>query len=333
MTGYKGHGVYSVIIGTGSSMPEKVLTNFDLEKIVDTNNEWILQRTGIRERRLAGEGESLVTFGERASRSALADAGLEPEDLDMIIVGTQSPDMVVPSAACLLQGRLGARNARAFDVTAGCTGWLYGMVVADTFIKVNPHFKILVVGAEIISSRVDWEDRATCVLFGDGAGAAIITGSDKRRGILSTCIEADGAEWEALCVIGGGSMHPPTHEMVDKRLQFIRMEGNKVFKLAVPNMERVAWDVMADAGVSPDQIDWIVPHQANLRILEAVVDRLGIPVEKVIITLDKYGNTSTASIPVALDEAVGDGRIKKGDLVLMMSFGGGFTWGAILLEW
>ncbi len=327
------HRVRTRIIGTGSGIPDRVLTNFDLEKIVDTNDEWIAQRTGIRERRLASAGESTVTFGLKAAESALEAAGLTPDDLDMIIVATQTPDMPVPSAACLLQGRLGARKARAFDVVAGCTGWVYGLVVADAFIKTNPYFNIMVVGAEVLSSRVNWEDRSTCVLFGDGAGAVIVTGADNGQGLLASCIGADGSEWESLTIVGGGSMHPPTHETVDKKLQFIQMEGNKVFKLAVPAMEEMCWQVLSDTGHRPEDVDVFIPHQANLRIMEAVIDRLGIPVEKVVVTLDKYGNTSTASIPVALDEALRSGRIKDGDLVLTAAFGGGFTWGAALLQW
>lgn len=325
--------VRTAIIGSGAGLPKKVVTNFDLEKIVETSDEWITQRTGIKERRIAVDGESTVTFALDASRQALDESGLAPEELDMIIVGTQTPDMVLPSTACLLQSHLGAKNARAFDLKAGCTGWLYSMVVADSFIRLNPDFKVLVVGAELLSRTVDWEDRATCVLFGDGAGATVVTGSTDGDGILSTCLQADGSQWEALAMVGGGTMHPPSHEMVDQKLWAVSMQGNKVFKLAVPAMEEMAWNVLTDAGLNPGDVDWLIPHQANLRIMEAVAQRLGIPREKVVVNVDKYGNTSTATIPIALAETSREGRLKKGDTVLMVSFGGGFTWGGIVMKW
>ena len=320
-------------IGTGACLPKKVMTNQDLEKIVETTNKWIIQRTGIRERRIASEGESTITFAEGASRAALEEAGLEPEELDMIIVGTQTPDMVLPSSACLLQSHLNAPKACAFDLVAGCTGWLYALVVADRFIQARPDAKVLVVGAEVLSSRLDWEDRTTCVLFGDGAGAVVVTGTETGEGILSSCIQADGTQWESLTIVGGGSMHPPTHEMIDNKIHVVRMEGNKVFRLSVEAMEEVAWWVLTDAGYNPADVDVFIPHQANIRIMEQVAQRLGIPKKKVIVTVDKYGNNSTATIPVALAEASRDGRLKKGDLVLLTSFGGGFTWGAILMRW
>jgi 3-oxoacyl-[acyl-carrier-protein] synthase III len=325
--------IRSRIIGTGAGLPQKVLTNLDLERMVDTSDEWIVQRTGIRERRIAADGESTITFAEAASRQALDDAGLDPKELDLIIVGTQTPDMVLPSTACLLQDRLKARQARAFDLTAGCTGWLYALVVADNFIKVTPDMKALVVGAELLSRSLDWEDRSTCVLFGDGAGSTVVTGCRDGRGILSTCLQADGSQWKLLRMVGGGSMHPPSYEMVDRKLWTVRMEGNKVFKLAVEAMEKVSWYVLSDAGLRPDDVTWLIPHQANIRIMEAVAQRLGIAKEKVIIKVDKYGNISTASIPVAMAEASRDGQIKPGDLILSVSFGGGFTWGAALMRW
>lgn len=321
------------IIGTGACLPQKIVTNFDLEKVMDTSNEWIIQRTGIRERRIANDGESTITFASQASKDAIEQAGVKPEEIDMIIVGTQTPDMVLPSTACLIQAHLGAIHARPFDLTAGCTGWLYALVVADNFVKVNPDMKILVVGAETISRRLDWEDRKTCVLFGDGAGATLVTGSTNGDGILSTCLRADGTQWESLSIPGGGSMHPPSHEMIDKKIHVVHMEGNKVFKLAIPAMEDVAWWVLSDAGYSPEDVDLFVPHQANYRIMEALRQRMGIPTEKVFINIHKYGNISTACIPVALTEAAREGRLKPGDLVLMTSFGGGFTWGAVLLRW
>ncbi|MFH1138051.1 MAG: beta-ketoacyl-ACP synthase III [Pseudomonadota bacterium] len=325
--------IRSAVIGTGGGLPAKILTNLDLEKIVDTTDEWIVQRTGIRERRIAVEGESTVTFGTLACREALDQAGLKPEDIDLIIVGTQTPDMVLPSAACLLQAALGAVNARAFDLTAGCTGWLYAMVVAEQFIKNRPDFKVLVVGAEVLSRKLNWDDRRTCVLFGDGAGAVVVTGADDGSGLLSSCTQADGSQWELLRMVGGGSMYPPTHETVDSKLHTVQMEGNKVYKLAVPSLEEMAWSVLSDAGYGPGDVDLFIPHQANLRIMEAVAQRLGIPLEKVAINVDRYGNTSTATIPLALAECTRSGRLRKGDLVLMVSFGGGFTWGGLLMRW
>ena len=325
--------VRSKIIGTGHGVPDRVMTNFDLEKIVNTSDEWIVKRSGIRERRIASDGESTTTFTLQAAQSALKQAKMAPEELDMIIVCTVTPDMRLPSAACLLQAKLNARNARAFDLAAGCTGWIYGLVVADNFIKVNPDFKVLVVGVEILSRILDWEDRSTCVLFGDAAGAAVMTGSTDGSGILSTCLGSDGSEWEALTIVGGCSMHPPSHEMVDSKNWTVRMQGNRVFKLAVPAMENMAWSVLTDAGYGPDDVDVFIPHQANIRIMEAVANRVGIPLERIIINLDRYGNTSSATIPVALSEISRNGRLKTDDLVLMVSFGGGFTWGGILMRW
>ena len=331
--GTKKGQVRSVIIGTGGGLPEKVLSNHDLEKIVDTSDEWIVQRTGIRERRIAVEGESTVTFGDLACREALDQAGLSAEEIDLIIVGTQTPDMVLPSAACLLQSSIGAVNARAFDLTAGCTGWLYALVVADQFVKNNPDFKVLVVGAEVLSRKLNWEDRRTCVLFGDGAGAAVVTGAVDGRGILATCTQADGSQWELLRMVGGGSMYPPTHESIDQKLHTVQMEGNKVYKLAVPSLEEMAWSVLSDAGYGPKDVNLFIPHQANMRIMEAVAQRLGIPKKKIAVNIDRYGNTSTASIPLALAESTRTGRLHKDDLVLMVSFGGGFTWGGVLMRW
>lgn len=325
--------VRTCIIGTGTGLPRKIVTNFDLEKIVDTSDAWIVQRTGIHERRIAIDGESTVTFALEASRMALAEAQLPAEALDMIIVGTQTPDMVLPSTACLLQSYLGATHARAFDLKAGCTGWIYSLVVADNFIKNHPDLKVLVVGAELLSRSLDWQDRSTCVLFGDGAGATIVTGNRDGQGILATCLHADGSQWEALTMVGGGTMHPHTREMVDNKVWAVRMEGNRVFKLAVATMEETAWQLLADGGFRPSEVDVFIPHQANIRIMEAVAERLSIAKEKVIVNVDKYGNTSTASIPIALAEASREGRIKPDDLVLLVSFGGGFTWGGVLMRW
>ncbi|MEW6266382.1 MAG: beta-ketoacyl-ACP synthase III [Thermodesulfobacteriota bacterium] len=325
--------VRTAIVGTGVGLPKRVLTNFDLEKMVNTSDAWIVQRTGIRERRIAAEGESTIDFALAASRQALAEARVPAEEIDLIIVGTQTPDMVLPSTACLLQARLEAVNARPFDLKAGCTGWLYSLVVADQFIKNNPSLKALVVGAELLSRSLDWEDRTTCVLFGDAAGATVVTGRRDGRGLISTCLGGDGSQWRALTMIGGGTMHPPSHEMVDKKLYAARMEGNKVFKLAVPVMEEMAWMVLTEGGYRPEEVDLFIPHQANIRIMESVAERLGIPMDKVVVNVDKYGNTSTASIPVALAESSREGRLKKDDLVLIVSFGGGFTWGGALLRW
>ncbi len=324
----------AIIIGLGAALPSRRVTNRDLEKIVDTSDKWIVQRTGIRERRLVGPGESNSKLAVRAAQKALAEARVSPKELDLIIVGTLTPDYLMPSVAVLVQKELGAEKAGAFDLSATCSGFIYGLAVADQFLRVNPKRKILVIGSEVLSNKVNWEDRTTCVLFGDGAGAAVLTGSpDGHRGVLSTHLHADGSLWHLLTLKGCGSLYPPCGNELPREEYFIRMQGREVFKNAVRAMETVALEALETNGLSPQDLDLVVPHQANIRIIEYLRERLGLPKEKVFVNLDKYGNTSAASIPIALTEAAAEGRLKPGNLVLMVAFGGGFTWASALVRW
>jgi 3-oxoacyl-[acyl-carrier-protein] synthase-3 len=322
------------IKGTGSCFPERVVPNSYFEKIVDTTDEWIVTRTGIQSRRMIEPGQALTDLATPASERALEMAGLSPKKLDIIIVGTSSADMLTPSAACILQHRLGAKNAVAFDINAACPGFIYGLAVAQKFMQDGSHRHALVVGGEIISNRIDFKDRTTCVLFGDGAGAVILGHSNGRRDgeILTTHLHSDGNLWGLLHVPGGGSRIPPSYQMLDEGLQYLKMQGNEVYKYAVRTMVEAARNTMESEGITSQEIDWFIPHQANMRIMEVVAKRLGIPLEKVIVTVHKYGNTSAASIPTALDEAVRSGKIRRGDLILVNSFGAGFTWGAALFR-
>ncbi len=313
-------------------MPERVLTNFDLEKMVDTSDEWIFTRSGIRERRIAAPDEAASDIILPAARAALQAAGLAPGDLDGIIVGTVSGDMLFPATACLIQDRLGAGKAAAFDISAACCGFIYGVNVAHGLISSGQMNKVLVVGAEVLSKITDWSDRATCVLFGDGAGAAVLEPSEPGSGVLGTYIRTDGALADLLYIPAGGTRKPATHETIDQRGHFIRMKGDGVFKYAVRAMEDAARYVLDEAGLALDDVDVLIPHQANIRIIDAVQERLGIPADRVIVNLDRYGNTSSASIPIALDEAARNGKMKKGDLVLLVAFGGGLTWGSVLFR-
>ncbi len=321
------------IAGIGSYAPERVLTNQELEKMVDTTDEWIMTRSGIRERRIAAEGQSTSDLGAEAARAALADAGLGPGDVDLIIVATASPDMLFPSTACQLQHKLGARKVAAFDISAACSGFIYALEVGRQFVASGAHDTVLVVGADKLSSITDWTDRATCVLFGDAAGAVVLRHEPGRRGILSTLLGADGSQKEILNVPAGGSAMPATEQTVRDRMHCIRMSGREVFKLAVNAMLGAAREALAKSGLSLDEISCVIPHQANMRIIEAISDRLGIGMERFQVNLQQYGNTSAASIPVALDEAVKRGRIKRGDNVLLVAFGGGLTWGSAVLQW
>ncbi|MCX5899686.1 MAG: ketoacyl-ACP synthase III, partial [Proteobacteria bacterium] len=301
----------SRIIGTGSSVPGKVLTNKDFEKLVDTSEEWIISRTGIRQRHIATAGECSSTFGYRAALSALEMAGTAPEELDMIIVGTISPDMPMPSVACFVQHRLKASRASAFDVSAGCTGFLYALTVGDAFIRSGMHKKILVIGAETLSKFTDYQDRTTCVLFGDGAGAVVLAAEKGERGILSTHLYADGAYTDYLLIPGGGSRTPASHDSIDARQHFIKMDGNKVFKVAVKSLEEAALTALEKNNLTGEDIDLLISHQANFRIIDAIAKRLNLHAEKVFLNIERYGNTSSASIPIALDEANRQHRIKK----------------------
>ncbi|HEX3035474.1 MAG TPA: beta-ketoacyl-ACP synthase III [Thermodesulfobacteriota bacterium] len=320
------------IVGTGLSVPERILSNYDLEKMVDTSDEWIRTRTGIVERRIAAPDVSSSDMAYEASLRALEAASVDPKDVDGIIIGTVTPDYLFPSTACVLQSRLGAKRAFAFDILAGCSGFLYALQVGKGLIETGDSRTLLIVGAETLSRIVDFEDRATCILFGDGAGAAVITKSEE-PGILSICLHADGDNWELLYMPGGGACIPATQESVKNKLHYLKMKGNDVFKVAVKAMETASIEAIKKAGVNPDEIDLFIAHQANLRIMDAVRRRLDLPPEKVFINVDRYGNTSSASVPIALDEAVREGRVKRGDLILFAVFGAGFTWGAGVVRW
>jgi len=325
--------VASVIAGTGSFVPERVITNKDLEAMIDTTDEWIRTRTGIQERHIVSEGETNSSLAIQASEKALKMAGISPEELDLIIVATFTPDMSMPSVACLVQKELGAVNAGAFDLYATCSGFLYGLTVADRFIKARPDSKILVVGSEVLSQRVNWEDRSTCVLFGDGAGAVVVVGARDGRGIVASHLHSDGSLWELLTVRGLGTRYPITCEMLEKGFQFIEMNGREVFRHAVWALESAANEALESAGWKGEDVDLFVPHQANVRIITFLRERLNLPKEKVFINIHKYGNTSAASIPIALDEANRNGLLKPGSKVLMVAFGGGFTWGSVAMKW
>ncbi|MDT8317319.1 MAG: beta-ketoacyl-ACP synthase III [bacterium] len=321
------------ITGTGSYLPEKILTNADLEKMVDTDDEWIVTRTGIRERHIAADGEATSDLAFYAATEALASAGIAPEDIDLIIVATTTPDYPFPSTASLLQARLGADKAAAFDIQAVCTGFIYALSTADQFIRSGMYGKILVVGAEVLSSLMDWTDRSTCILFGDGAGAVVLEADESERGIVSSHLHADGSQYDLLYVPGGGSREPLSQELLDSGRQFIRMKGNEVFRVAVNALESTVLEALEENNLNAEDIDLLVPHQANIRIINATGKKLGLSADKVMITVDRHGNTSSASIPLALCEAVKENRVKEGSLVLLEAFGGGFTWGSVLLRW
>jgi 3-oxoacyl-[acyl-carrier-protein] synthase III len=323
----------SRIVSTGSYLPEKILTNHDLEKMIDTSDEWITERTGIKERRIADKSQAASDLAYEAAKIALERAGLSAEDIDLIIVGTVTGDMLFPSTACFLQNKLGAANAAAFDVNATCSAFLYGLYIADSLIKTRMHKKILVVGSEVLSRITDWDDRTTCILFGDGAGAVIVEPTEEDRGILSMHINSDGRMWELLHIPGGGSRNPTSKDSIKKKLHYIKMKGNETFKVAVRTLEEVAVKTLEENGLDSKQISYLIPHQANHRIIQAIADRIGIPMDKVILNLERYGNTSAASIPIALDEALTTGKIKDGDYILLMAFGGGFTWASALMKW
>ena len=321
--------VYSRIAGTGSYLPENVVTNDDLAKIVDTSDEWIAARTGIRQRHIAAEGETTSDLAYHASVRALEAAGVKPEELDLIVLGTTTPDLIFPSTACLLQERLGANGCGAFDVNAACSGFLFALSVADKFIRTGDAKTVLVVGAETLTRMVDWEDRTTCVLFGDGAGAVVLK-ADTETGILSTHLHADGGKKELLWNPVGVSVGFKENEK--NAGVVIRMAGSEVFKHAGKALDAVVDEALSANGLDRHDLDWLIPHQANLRIIEATRKRLDLPEEQVVVTVDRHGNTSSGSVPLALDEAVRSGKVKRGQLVLLEAFGGGFTWGSALLR-
>jgi 3-oxoacyl-[acyl-carrier-protein] synthase III len=321
------------IVSTGYYVPENTITNRDLERRVDTSDEWIIERTGIRERRIALKSQASSDLAYEASVAAITKAGIKAKDLDMIIVATVSGDMPFPSTACLLQNRLDASNAVAFDIGAACSGFLYGLSIAESFIKSGARKKILLVGVETLSRYIDWEDRTTCVLFGDGAGAAIIAPSTDGSGIMSTHIHSDGSLWDFIQVPAGGSRMPCSKDSLAKRQHYINMKGNETFKVAVKTLESIAVETLEKNNLKASQLALLIPHQANLRIIQATAKRLGLPMEKVMINIEKYGNTSAASIPIALDEALNTGRVRSGDYILLEAFGAGLTWGSALIKW
>ncbi|MEE9186158.1 MAG: beta-ketoacyl-ACP synthase III [Candidatus Binatia bacterium] len=323
----------TVILGTGSELPTKVMTNADLEKIIDTSDEWITARTGIKERRILEEGKGSADMAYRASVHALKAAGLEAKDLEAIIVGTVTPDYPFPSSACILEDMLGARNVFSFDVNAVCSGFIYALTVVDSFIRTGKIRNALVVGSDTLSRLLNWQDRSTCILFGDGAGAIVVgSTNDGNRGILSTRLRTDGSYAKTLYVPAGGSLNPANLENIQRSEHKITMNGKEVFKVAVRSMEEISRAALEEAGVGVDEISLVIPHQANRRIISALADRLKIPMEKVVVNVDKYGNTSAASVPVALDEAWRQGRIQSGDVVLLNAFGAGFAWGAAVIR-
>lgn len=321
------------IIGIGHYIPERVLTNFDLEKIVDTSDEWIVTRSGIRERRITADGEVSSDMAFEAAKMALADAEVDPKDLDMIIVATVTPDMPLPSTGCLLQEKLGAKKAAAFDVVAACSGFIYGLSVGSAMIASGKAKKILVVGVETLSSITDYTDRTTCVLFGDGCGAVVLEQGEPGEGVLSTFMQSDGGEKELLYITAGGSLTPLTPEGIEAGDHYIKMKGDGLFKYAVRAMVDAAKHTLKEAGLGVEDVDYLIPHQANIRIIEGVRKRLKLEKEQVVVNIDRVGNTSSASIPIAFSELHESGTLKRGDLVIMVAFGGGLTWGAALIKY
>ncbi|KFN47425.1 3-oxoacyl-ACP synthase [Arenimonas malthae CC-JY-1] len=322
--------VFSRIAGTGSALPQKVLTNKDLEQFVETSDEWIASRTGIRQRHVVSEGETTADLAERAARAAMEAAGVQASELDMIVLGTTTPNLIFPSTACLVQHRLGANGCAAFDVNAACSGFIFALSIADQFIRAGTCKTILVIGAETLTRMLDWSDRNTCVLFGDGAGAVVLK-ADAEAGILSTHLHADGGKKELLYnPVGVSEGFKPEEKNAGVR---VLMTGNEVFKHAVKALDAVVDETLAANGLDKSALDWLIPHQANLRIIEATAKRLEMPMDRVIITVDKHGNTSAGSVPLALDEAVRSGKVQRGQLLLLEAFGGGFTWGSALIRY
>ena len=321
------------ILGTGSGAPERVITNQDLEKMVDTSDEWIVQRTGIRERHIADDNTATSDICIEASLKALEMSGVDAKELNAIVVGTVTPDMFFPSTACLVQDAIGATNAAAFDISAACSGFVYGLTIAKQFISNGVYEKMLVLGGETLSKITDYEERDTCVLFGDGGGAAVLGPVQEPRGILATDTGSDGGLGKLLSMPGGGSRNPATHDTVDQRLHYIRMNGRALYGNAVKAMSESALRVLGQAGYTGADLDLLIPHQANLRMITRTAERLDLPMEKVFVNVDKFGNTSAGSIPIALDEAVRAGVVSEGMLVCLTAFGGGLTWGSVLIRW
>jgi len=319
--------MYSRIIGTGKYLPDRVLTNFELEKMVDTTDEWIRTRTGIERRHIAGEGQATSDLAAEAAKAALASAGMRPEDIDLVVVGTTTPDLIFPNVACLVQEQLGIPAGPAFSLEAAFSGFVYALTVADQFLRCGQSRRAIVIGAETMSRIIDWTDRETCVLFGDGAGAVVLERSEE-PGIIYSKLGADG-RYRDLLYASSGVSSPPS----DPRESALRMKGNEVFRVAVKTLETIVDEVVEANGLEKGEIDWLIPHQANIRIIQATAKRLQMPMERVVLTVQEHGNTSAASVPMALDTAIRDGRIKRGDLLLFEAFGGGFTWGASLVRY
>lgn len=321
------------IKGLGVSIPPIRLTNYDLEKMVETSDEWIVERTGIKERRLATPEMATSDLAAGASLMALEDAGVAPEDVDLVIVASASPDMLFPATACLVQAKIGATRAACFDMEVGCAGFVYALAVGSQFVRTGLYDNVLVVGAETLSRIINWKDRNTCVLFGDGAGAALLGPVEDGRGIVGTHLGADGSAADLLRLPAGGSRLPASHETVDAGLHYVHMDGKAVFKFAVKIMNSAVQAVLNQCGKTPQDIDLLIPHQANLRIIDSACQYLGIPRDKVMVNIDRYGNTSSASVPIALWEAVKDGRVNRGDFVVLVAFGAGLSWGSIAISW
>ncbi len=321
------------IIGMGACAPKRVLTNADLERMVETSDEWIVQRTGIRQRHVADEGEATSDLAVRAAQQALERAGLVPEDVDFIVVGTTTPDMFFPTTGNMVQHRLGCRRAGSVDVLAACAGSIYSLAIGSKFVETGKYRRVLCIGAETLSKITDFTDRGTCILLADAAGAAVLEAGDGDRGLIDADLYSDGQYWELLYMPGGGSRHPASRETVDARLHYAKMKGNEVFKVAVRMFVECTEAILRRHGLTAADVDLFIPHQANLRIIEAAAKRVGLSMDRVFVNIDRYGNTGAASVYVALEEAVAAGRIRRGDLVLLAAFGGGFAWGAALLRW
>jgi 3-oxoacyl-[acyl-carrier-protein] synthase III len=325
---------FAEIGGLGVAVPDRVVTNADFEKTLDTSDQWIVERTGIRERRIAGPGQSLASLSQEAAMIALEQAGITPLDLDSIVLGTATPDRLLPSTACDLQALIGADNAAAFDISAACPGFIYGLTVGEALMASGQSKNVLVVGAEKLSTITDYTDRSTAILFGDGAGAAVLRPtSGNGKGLLSTFIKSDGKLAPLLYRPGGGACDPISDKVVRERSHYIKMAGREVFKAAVLAMSESCDEALSRAGVTADQIDLLIPHQANIRIIEATAKHAGVPMEKVMVNVDRFGNTSSASIPLAIDQAIREGRIRPGSLLLLVAFGAGFTWGSVVVRW
>ncbi|MFP3937939.1 MAG: beta-ketoacyl-ACP synthase III [Phycisphaerae bacterium] len=323
----------AAITGLGVAVPQRAVTNEDLETFVDTTDEWITQRTGIKTRRVVSEGQSTASLAIDAARASLDDAGIKPEDLDLIICATVCPEMTLPATACFVQNELGARDVPAFDLGAACSGWLYGLTVGEQFITTGKYRRVLVIGAEALTRFTDWTDRTTCVLFGDGAGAAVLEPSDDdEKGILYSVMHADGTGWDYIHVPAGGAREVATHQTVADRRHFIKMRGRDVYKFAVEKMQWLLAVCTSACGLTPDDVDLVVPHQVNVRIIKSATDKLGFPLEKVYMNIDRYGNTSAASIPLAMGDARGEGLIGPGSLVLLVAFGAGLTWAGTVVR-